>query len=470
MDKKAKISRREMLKLAGLWSGGALLSACAPKGTPTPVPAEPTPTPPPQPTATPTVPAIKKPVTVNFWYARSHPDPAAEEAYWLEMVSKFEAENPGIKVEWIPQSWSDLFTKIVAVIESGDTPDICMTGFKNLSQYAVEGELLPLDDVVERLGGADALKPLDNFYVWDGHWWGLPNTEGTNMFYYRKDLLEEVGFDGPPQDWDELVEAAKALTTEDRYGLDLYYSMTHTVRHLVYAFMVAADGGNVGRDEKPMMTDPNTVKAIEYYTALLTEHKVIPPSRIVDTDFGASTMPAYGAGKVAMFGYSSGTYGALEKDFPEIWKNTGVSVFPKGPSGHSGHCAYINPLWMFAKSKHPDEAKQFLEFLQTREATIGRARLYASPLGGARGYAWIKEVPELWQSPTIQTTIEALPHSADGFFPYGNHPVAGKADGLKYIETMIQDIVVNGVPVEEACANANEVLQGLLDEYHAQHG
>lgn len=469
-----KFSRREFLQVAAVTATGALAAACAPKVVEVPVketvevPVEQTVEVPIERTVEVTA-APQETVTVTFWYPRSHPDPAAEEDYWLLMARTFESSNPGIKVDWIPQSWSDIFKKIAASVESGDTPDITMTGFKTVLQYAAEGAVMPLDDVVENLGGADALKPLDQFFVWDGKWWGLPNTEGSNVFYYRKDLLEEAGFDGKPQDWDELLEAAKALTTGDRYGLDAYYSMANWTSHYVVSFINAADGGILGQDGELMLTHPNTVEAITYYTDLMKKHKVVPPSRVVDTDWGASTMPAYGAGKVAMFAYSGSTYGKIKDQFPDIYEKTGAGTFPNGPSGHTGHVAYVNPMWAFAESKHPDETKKFLEFLQSKDAVVTRARVYNALLGGQRGYTWIEEeLPQLLESPVTQAVKEATPYAVDGFFPLA-HPVGGKADGELYIPTMIQDIVVNDTPVEEALAKAEKYVEGLLAEFEARH-
>ncbi len=464
-----KLSRRDFLLMAAGAASGAVLAGCSLPATEQPVVGEESTGVDVEETtgAQATAPA-QEPATVTFWYPRSHPDPAAEEDYWVEMAQTFESSNPSIQVDWIPQSWSDIFTKIATAVESGDTPDITMTGFKTVLQYAPLGAVLPLDDVVQNLGGVDALKPLDKFFVWDDHWWGLANTEGTNLFYYRTDLLEEAGFDGKPKDWDELLAAAQALTTEGRYGLDAYYSMVNWTSHYLVGFIEAGGGGILGMDGELMLTAPETVEAVRYYTDLLKEHEVVPPSRVVDTDWGATTMPAYGAGKVAMFAYSGSTYESIKNQFPEIYEVTGVGTWPNGPSGHTGHVAFVNPMWAFAESKQPDQTKEFLAFLQSKEPLVERARVYSSLIGGQRGYDWIEqELPELMEDPVILATNEAKPYAVDGFFP-NQHPVAGKADGELYLPSALQEIVVNDVPVEEALAEAEEYVRGLIAEFEAE--
>lgn len=43
-------------------------------------------------------------------------------------------------------------------------------------------------------------------YGLDGHIYGIPETQTFTVMFYRKDVLEELGFDGPPDTWKELIE------------------------------------------------------------------------------------------------------------------------------------------------------------------------------------------------------------------------------------------------------------------------
>ena len=44
-----------------------------------------------------------------------------------------------------------------------------------------------------------------------GTLFGLPPDSNCQLQYYRKDVLEEHGFDGPAETWDEAIEIAKML-------------------------------------------------------------------------------------------------------------------------------------------------------------------------------------------------------------------------------------------------------------------
>jgi multiple sugar transport system substrate-binding protein len=47
--------------------------------------------------------------------------------------------------------------------------------------------------------------------TYEGKVWGVPWFTDVGMLYYRNDLLEQSGFSGPPQTWDELKQMAQKV-------------------------------------------------------------------------------------------------------------------------------------------------------------------------------------------------------------------------------------------------------------------
>ena len=52
--------------------------------------------------------------------------------------------------------------------------------------------------------------------------YGIPWYVDTNVLYYRRDMLQQAGFDAPPATWDEwtqMLGAIKAMVGPQRYSI-----------------------------------------------------------------------------------------------------------------------------------------------------------------------------------------------------------------------------------------------------------
>ena len=60
-------------------------------------------------------------------------------------------------------------------------------------------------------------KPVLDAASWEGKVYGIPQTVDMQMLFYRKSVLSKAGVE-PPTTMDELITAAKAVTTKDMGG------------------------------------------------------------------------------------------------------------------------------------------------------------------------------------------------------------------------------------------------------------
>lgn len=82
---------------------------------------------------------------------------------------------------------------------------------------------MPLDDLISEYGFKEedfADNAWEHFRYLDGHIYAAPFYLENRVLYYRTDILEEAGFDGPPETWDEVFEYAKVLSNgEDKFTM-----------------------------------------------------------------------------------------------------------------------------------------------------------------------------------------------------------------------------------------------------------
>lgn len=79
----------------------------------------------------------------------------------------------------------------------------------NLASRGLLTDLSQYDDfnsVMERFGDSAAVQ-----YSWNGGCYGIPLTRSFPMMFYRTDILSELGYDHPPETWDELIDMLPAI-------------------------------------------------------------------------------------------------------------------------------------------------------------------------------------------------------------------------------------------------------------------
>ena len=74
------------------------------------------------------------------------------------------------------------------------------------AQLAESGWISDLSDRFTESQRKEFLPGSVEAITYEGKAFGMPWYTDTGLLYYRKDLLQESGFDGPPKTWDELKQ------------------------------------------------------------------------------------------------------------------------------------------------------------------------------------------------------------------------------------------------------------------------
>jgi multiple sugar transport system substrate-binding protein len=404
--------------------------------------------------------SVTKPVTLTMWNQPTWANAVTERQFWSDLSKQFHKLHPNVtfNVDWI--SWDSSFSKDVAAIKSGATPDIEQTGAEQMVYMASIGGVEPVDDVID-------IMPLERwtnqikYFKWDGHYYGVPYLIGCYIFFYRKDLLAKAGFHSAPKDWSEWLAACKAVTSPPKgvYGAGLDYTLGADSDQIFQGLIYAAGGEILNRQKQVAFDSPQTAAAYTFACITLPKAGVLPPGVTALTSPTSMATPLdtlYTDGRIGTalrWGIEALTY----QGYPDIWDKTGVALPPAGPSGHGGAFANDNPFWIFKGSKNVGWAKEFLRFFY-EPANVTRL---VEQSGWLSPYSGIQT--SLDNEPWFKTMQDTMPYAVRFGFVYGPEAENGNAEDAFDLGRCAQAILLDHVPVKKALA---QYAKDLASIYH----
>ncbi len=164
--------------------------------------------------------------TVVYWHQHSR----AREERLNELIVEFNENNPwGITVEGSNQGgYGDIYQKVIAGLTTGELPTLVVAYQNQALAYLSGGGIVDMDifvnDATWGLNEAEVADYIPGFflqdYAPDGTRIGFPPNRSIEIMYYNVGALEEMGYDGPPTDWETFREMACAFTENGWSGYD----------------------------------------------------------------------------------------------------------------------------------------------------------------------------------------------------------------------------------------------------------
>ena len=298
---------------------------------------------------------IKEPVEITFWHAMN----GDLEKTLTSLTDKFMAENPNIKVTLQNQSsYKDLQQKITATVASPKDlptitqayPDWMFNPIKDnlvtdLTPY-IENETLKFDNY------EDILPSFREAVKIDGKIYGMPFNKSTEVLWYNKTLLDELGLKVPTT-YDELVQVAKTVKRKKGIAGAGFDSL-----NTYYTTFLKTEGKTF--DPSFDVTDEASAKAVNYYLEGVKEGYF----RIAGTDNYLSG--PFGNGAVAMYVGSNAGENFVKQGVGDKFE-VAAAPYPTSASLQQGTDLYV---FSSATAEQKTAAYMFLKFLTTKENQI----------------------------------------------------------------------------------------------------
>ncbi len=108
------------------------------------------------------------------------------------------AQQLGFKAEAIadPTGWGDYKKKFLLASDSGQAPDIILSGHEDIAPWGQAGYIIPLDDMIAANQDTykDIFPALWESVTWNGQRWGIPQDTEARPMYFNKKKLAELGW------------------------------------------------------------------------------------------------------------------------------------------------------------------------------------------------------------------------------------------------------------------------------------
>jgi multiple sugar transport system substrate-binding protein len=396
-------------------------------------------------------PAGAQPVEIEYWqYTFAQRVQAID-----ELIKRFEAENPGIKVKHTHVPYDDFRLKIAAAIPAGQGPDVVQLFYGWLQDYLKAKLLQPLP--TELFDAAEIERdffPLVKQMKVDGRYYAVPTAVRSLSLFWNKKLFTEAGLDPakPPQTLDELLDMAKKLTKRDGGGnllqagfaMDMGLQDHHWLREVLIRQMggqpYSADGRSVAYNNAAGH------RAVGWYTDLATKHKVGQIGFLTDG------VTAFKAGKAGLMVDGSFRLAAFDaqKDL-----DYAVAELPTHQGKRSNFASYwVNGITPKATGPKRDAAAKFLKFITTPAAM----ELWLEKVGELPARKAVAERDAIRNNPKYGAFIRGLAYAEATFF-------VNETAQRKLFMDMVDRVVLKSQPVPESVAQTAAEEQKLLDAF-----
>ncbi|WP_147803737.1 ABC transporter substrate-binding protein [Alkalicoccus halolimnae] len=312
-------------------------------------------------------------VQLDMWIHQTGED---ETNFYVERIDAFNEENDDIHVTAeiiIDDGGSSYSDSINAALVAGNLPDILALDGPYVASFAESDVIQSIDEYVDEEFLDDFVDSIIQQGSYDGELYSLGAMEASIPLYYNKEIFEEEGIEAPTSvdeawTWDEFMEHAEALTTEDRYGLNLFmnYGVGEWMTFMGAPFVWSNDGELLSEDGSTAdgyLNGPESVEAFEYIKSLFEAGVVDLNPGEMQFEEGNAAM-ALGGPWISVTAEEAGVDWGM---MPYPYKETPVSP--------SGSMAYgITSL-----TENPEEAFEVMKWLTNEESTIGLSEVTGMP-------------------------------------------------------------------------------------------
>jgi multiple sugar transport system substrate-binding protein len=379
-----------------------------------------------------------------------------------KLIDMFNDKNKGKYKILFREGNSDTgqrFDKLRTEMQAGgENLDVILGDVIWTAQLAESGWISDLSDRFTESQRKEFLPGSVEAITYEGKAFGMPWFTDTGLLYYRKDLLQESGFDGPPKTWDEL----KQMTRKVREDADLKYGFVF--QGAAYEGGVCdgmefiwTHGGEVLDPNDPtkvLVDSPQAIAGLATERSMITEGISPEEVTVFKEDESAGAFLNGDAVFLRNWPYVYALVGT--SDYPELKpEQVGVSELPSADGEPGNGTVGDQPLYISSTAKDPDAAWKFIQFLTAPEQQKIRA---------VEG-AYLPTRTALYSDPEIQEKVPVVPLAQEALQHTRPRPVSPYYSDMSLeMADQFNASLSGDISPEEAARNLKEQLERFIKE------
>ncbi|MBO0904823.1 ABC transporter substrate-binding protein [Jiella sonneratiae] len=376
-------------------------------------------------------------------------------------------EATGAKVVFDLYSLTQGIQKVTVELSSRSPAyDLVFVEASDVVRFGGGGLLEPLDDAIAAdpdVDLADFLPATIDANRIDGKLYALPHFAATQMLYWRPDLFQAAGIDGPPKTFSEMMDDCAKLQTPEMKCTAMRGKPSTSENIWYWTQFLLGFGGSFVKDYPddltPTLDSPEAVEAAKFYAKLLTDYG-IPGSVSASYD---EVVIAMQQGDIAMAIEGAPLAGRiLDPKLSKVSGKLGFAVPPGGPAGtfapFTSQAYAVN-----AASKNKQAAEAFLIWA-TSKKTMQDIAANSSFVAVTRNSVWndpafIKAHGYDFGHGSFTDAYRDTLATAD---PHYRLPIAEFRPAADRVGAALQEIVTGQRSAEDALAAANSDVERIF--------
>lgn len=302
-------------------------------------------------------------VTLTFsqWWAPEMPSGALQ-----KIADDFHKGHPNITVKLISAPFASLQTQTISQAASGTLPDIVGLDGSWVNPLYKQGALYNLTDAMKAAKYDDS--DLASQVAFKGSTYMIPVVNFVYPLFTNDAILAKAGITTPPATWSQFTDDAKKISQSDAgakgWVVPLGTTNPNGAQNDILSWAWAS-GGSMLKNGQPNLTgNADVTGAVNMVKDLVTSNAVLPGANsLQETD----KVTNFINGRVGMMVDSLAHVTTITKGAPDLKFTVSAQPVKDGYSGTKGMLTASWGIGISAKTQHPAQAWQFIQYLMSKD-------------------------------------------------------------------------------------------------------